>query len=274
MKKLLSSLIVLGLLGLMACETETPANGDRDRNGEDLGGETLATVDGKPVSDRLLAAFVRQYPGFDMDGLQPQQREQLTDHLINLTILSREAERRGIHQEDEIRAAMALERMQTLADALMRKLEEDEPISEDTLREQYEVQYSDSKEYSARHILVEDEDTARDLIAALDEGADFAELAREHSTGPTGERGGDLGWFPAEQMVEPFANAVRAMEAGSFTAEPVQTQFGWHVILLEDTRETEGPAFEEVREQIADNLRQQRVQRYVSELREQAEVER
>lgn len=272
MNKAIISLFVLSSLALTACN----GNGKGNSNGEQeaLGGETLATVNGEPVSDRLLEAFIRQYPNVDKESLTDDQRSQLSDHIINVTILAQKARERGLHEEPETRAILALERMQTLADRMVERIELDNPITEEEIQAVYDERFGGAKEYKARHILVEEEDKARELLAQLEQGADFGELAREHSTDGSAEQGGDLGWFSPQQMVPPFAEAVRALGPGERSENPVQTDFGWHLIQVEDSRESQGPALEEVRDQIEQRLRQQRVQEHVSELREKADVQR
>lgn len=124
------------------------------------------------------------------------------------------------------------------------------------------------------HILVEDEQTARDLIAQLDDGADFGELAQEHSkdTG-SGEAGGDLGWFSLDQMVEPFADAVGALEPGQRADEPVETRFGWHIVQLEETRPMPKPTLEQMRPELEDRARRDAINGMIAELRDSANVE-
>lgn len=274
MKNIAFALLTASILGLTGCQNDNGGNGNDDSLNTDFGGESLATVNGQTVSDDLLAAFVSQYPNVDMEGLEDQQREQLTDHVINLAILAQEARNRGLHENADTQASLALNRMQTLSDRLIRQIEAETEVSDEAIQAAYDERYGNTSEYKARHILVEEESQARDMISQLDEGADFATLAQENSTGPSSENGGDLGWFSPDQMVPPFAEALQTIEPGSYGAEPVETQFGWHVILVEDTRESDGPALEEVREQIVNSLRQEEIQTFVSELRENANVER
>ena len=122
-------------------------------------------------------------------------------------------------------------------------------------------------QFKARHILVASQGEAIDLITELDGGADFEELARDKSTGPSGPTGGDLGWFSPNQMVPPFSNAVAALEDGKYTSEPLQTQFGWHVILREESRDAEPPTLESVREVITQQVQQKKLQAYIASLR-------
>ncbi|MCU7959794.1 MAG: peptidylprolyl isomerase [gamma proteobacterium symbiont of Bathyaustriella thionipta] len=128
-------------------------------------------------------------------------------------------------------------------------------------------------EFKARHILLEKEDEAKAVIAELDTGADFAELAKQKSTGPSASSGGDLGWFSAGRMVKPFSDATAKLEKGTYTKEPVKTQFGWHVILLEDQRETAPPPLKEVRAQIVQGMQKEILASYIDDLRKNANIE-
>jgi peptidyl-prolyl cis-trans isomerase C len=143
------------------------------------------------------------------------------------------------------------------------------PATDAEILAEYEqqMQLAPAKQFKARHILVESQAAATGLIAQLDDGADFAELAKANSTGPTGPNGGDLGWFSPEQMVKPFSDAVAALENGAHTSAPVQTQFGWHVILREDARDNQPPTLESVRPVIKQRIEQTRFQGYIEQLR-------
>ncbi|MGC6516617.1 MAG: foldase protein PrsA [Candidatus Puniceispirillaceae bacterium] len=148
-------------------------------------------------------------------------------------------------------------------------------VTEDEINAAYQRFVSDSdsrEEISARHILVDDEQAALDLIAKLEDGADFAALAQEFSTGPSGPKGGDLGYFGRGQMVPDFEAAAFALEIGTFTARPVQTQFGWHVIKLEDKRTQPAPSLDDMRQQIGQSLSQQALARLIEELRKDAVI--
>lgn len=273
MRYTILALCTASVIGLAGCEAGNQ-NDDEGTIKTDFGGDRLATVNGQPVSDDLLNAFLSQYPNVDPESIESEQRQQLTEHVINLTIMAQEAQRRGLHESPDTQASLALNRMQTLSDSLIRQVEDEEPIDDEAIQAAYDERYGDTREYKARHILVEEESEAESLIEQLNDGADFAELASEHSTGPSGENGGDLGWFSPDQMVPPFAEAIQTIEPGNYSEAPVETDFGWHVILVEDSRDSEGPALEEVREDIVNNLRQERVQSFVSELREEAEVDK
>jgi len=148
------------------------------------------------------------------------------------------------------------------------------PVTDAEIKAEYDSKVAAEKgtEYKARHILVKTEDEAKKLIAQLDKGAKFADLATKHST-DTSAKGGDLGWFVASQMVEPFSKAVTELENGKYTKTPVQTQFGWHVILREDSRALTPPPLEAVKDQLMPFLQRQKVQNMIDGMRKQAKVE-
>jgi len=149
-------------------------------------------------------------------------------------------------------------------------------IPDAEIQAEYDAQFGDVEagtEYNASHILVETEGEAQSLIDELEAGAEFSALAREHSTGPSGPNGGQLGWFNAGMMVPSFEEAVFGLEVGEVSA-PVETQFGWHVIILNDTRDQAAPALEEVRDQLVEGLRQARVDAYIQQLTDEADVTR
>jgi peptidyl-prolyl cis-trans isomerase C len=151
-----------------------------------------------------------------------------------------------------------------------------EPVDEAALKAAYEAQYTEAEqgeEYNASHILVETLEEAKEIKTALDEGADFAEMAREKSTGPSGPGGGSLGWFGKGMMVPSFEAAVIALEAGQIS-DPVETQFGWHVIKLNETRQTKAPELESVREELELQIRQTRVQQAIEDVTAKADVDR
>lgn len=211
----------------------------------------------------------------------PQQFQQLPDETLFQGILDQLVEQAAIAQAgaDEIGLETQLHLENALneirANSLLMRAAE-EALTEEEVQAAYQESYADAEpavEYNAAHILVETEEAARDLIAEIEGGADFAELAQEHSMDPgSGAQGGALGWFGAGMMVEPFQEAVEALEPGALSA-PVETQFGWHVIRLNETRDAEAPSLEEVREEIEQEIRQQAVLDHIDRVREGAEIE-
>lgn len=261
------AIVALCALALAACSGQSAPASSTDPEPENV----VARVDGQPIS---AAALDAQVQAMSARG-QPVQRPRALENLINLTVLGAEAERQGLPEQPDVAAEIERQRAALLAQHLVRAELAELDLGEDDLRQAYaeRVEEMEGREYKASHILLDEQAQAQSVIEQLAEGADFKALAREHSTGPTGESGGDLGWFQADQMVGPFADAVRALEPGSYTAEPVQTRFGWHVVLLEDVREMQKPAFEDIQGEIRDDLVSEHVQSYIQSLRDQAEVE-
>ncbi|ATF19985.1 peptidylprolyl isomerase [Phaeobacter gallaeciensis] len=211
----------------------------------------------------------------------PQQYQQLPDDVLYDAILDQLIQQTSLKQElnGEVPKYVALslenEARSLLAADVIEKVMENAASDED-LRAAYDEKYTDGTggdEFNASHILVETKEDAAEVRAELDAGADFATLARERSTGPSGPNGGELGWFGKGRMVPEFEEAVLVMGAGDVSA-PVQTQFGWHVIKLNDRRTSAAPAFDEVREELATQMRQDAVEDRVLSLTTAATIER
>ena len=175
----------------------------------------------------------------------------------------------------ELAYAMELQKMQLLSRLALEQATSAVKPTDEEVKKVYDDQVAklDRLEYKARHILVKDEAEAKKIIKQLDGGKDFIELAKAHSEGPTGKNGGDLGWFDPEQMVPAFSAVVVTLKPGSYTKEPVQTQFGWHVILLEETRKMEPPSLESVKPEIVASLQREALTKYVGSLQEKAKVD-
>ncbi|MGD2082953.1 MAG: peptidylprolyl isomerase [Chromatiales bacterium] len=289
MKKTIPILLMAAVVLVAGCDQKkgtlpAPSTGNGanasepsgDRGGSKAAADALVTVNGQPVGRQTFAAMLAEWNTRSPGSVSsPQVQAALLNEMVNFVILSQEAEKQGLQNSERVEAALDWARTKTLAQAMLNKQLGGDAIDESELRQAYEEKYpaAGTKEYKARHILVETEDEAKALITQLGEGADFAELAKEHSTGPSGSRGGELGWFGPADMVPPFSEAVAAMEKGAVSAEPVETGFGWHVILLEDVRENPRPAFESVKDELMSELRQKRIQEYVGTLREKATIE-
>jgi peptidyl-prolyl cis-trans isomerase C len=247
------------------------AASSQDKNQDD---PLVATVNGAEIhrSDVLEAA----------KSLPPQYQTQLeqifpalVERLVDFRLLADAAGKSGLAKDAEVKR-----RLDTLRSDVMREvyLERQiaERVNETALRAQYKTfleQNPPKSEVHARHILVEDEATAKDLIAELDKGADFAELAKEKSTGPSSERGGDLGYFSADQMVPEFSEQAFKLKQGEHTKQPVQTQFGWHVIKVEERRAGTQPSFEAVEGQLREELSREAINSVLSGLRDGAKIE-
>ena len=202
--------------------------------------------------------------------------EHLVNNLVTTKLLAAEARRTGLHKDDKIKARIANIEEQILRQGVLEKQLADE-LTDEKLRGQYDTFVKDNKpadEVHARHILVETEEKAMDVISKLGKGEDFAKLAKAVSTGPSGKNGGDLGFFTRERMVPAFSQAAFELKAGQITKKPVKTQFGWHVIKVEERRESKAPAFDEMRGQLEETLRNTLVQAFIEKLTAGAKVER
>lgn len=232
-------------------------------------GNAVATVNGKPITEAQFAVYERRR------GAQAGH-EELLDDLISIELLAQAAERQGLDRDADILGEIASHRAATLAQAVVRAQLDSNPITDEQVEHEYQRFLTEDlgEELHARHILVTDEDEARALIARLDEGADFAELAREHSQDGSAAVGGDLGWFEQDMMVEPFGATAAALETGHYTPEPVQTRFGWHIILLDGRRGATAPPLDEIRDEIIGFLQAQMIEAWVNELRGEATIER
>lgn len=235
--------------------------------------EVVATVNGEPIHREDIKEYQQEHA---MGVEQGKDEKRIIDELVARELVLQDAEAKNLEQTPEVQDALSEARRQILMSAAIQSALEQNPVTEKEMKSLYDErigQQPQATEYKARHILVEDEAKAEQLISQLNQGADFAALAEEHSTGPSAESGGDLGWFSPQQMVPPFSQAVQELEKGEVTQEPVQTRFGWHVIKLEDTRAQQPPSFEEVKPQLERALQQQRVAMYLENLRKEAKVE-
>ena len=217
-------------------------------------------------------ALPEQMRNVPMEQIYPM----LLDRVIDFKLLEVEAENQKLGDDPDLQMALAQARANVLRDAMLRNTV-DEGSTDEALQARYEEMKGDEnfsyEEVHARHILLASEEDAKSVITDLEGGADFAELAKEKSTGPSGPQGGDLGYFKKGQMVPEFGDAAFTMEIGTTSEEPVKTQFGFHVIKVEDKRTVE-PSFEETEPQIRQDLARTIVTAFVEELREGAEIER
>lgn len=240
---------------------------------QDKGADTVvATVNGTPITLGEMIVM-KQAASQDPQMAElpdPALYEMMLDQLVQQTAVA------GAGKENAgVRAQLEIQRRNTLASAAIAEVTKAEPTDQE-IQAAYDKLFADAKpttEYSAAHILVDTEEKAKEIKAQLDGGADFGTLAEQNSTGPSGPNKGDLGWFSADQMVKPFADAVAAMEKGQIS-DPVQTEFGWHVIKLNDTRMREAPKLEDVRDQIAQMVLRERVQAEIERLTSAAKVEK
>jgi peptidyl-prolyl cis-trans isomerase C len=206
----------------------------------------------------------------------PELRKGVREALTNQEIVAQEAIKRGLDKLPPVAARLELDRQSVLVNAYFEDYLRKNPISDDMLKKEYErlKPQLPAKEYKVRHILVEKEDDAKNIIAQVKKGGSFEKLAAEHSNDPGSKaRGGDLDWGPAERYVKPFSETVVKLKKGQMTDTPVHTDFGYHIIRLDDERATKIPTFEEAKPQLQQLMQNQVVQKQIGELRGKAKVE-
>lgn len=205
--------------------------------------------------------------------LTPDELRQVFDQYLSMETAANAGEKAGLARKPDVAAQLRVLRMNVLSEAAMRQYLDEHPVVDAELSAEYDEQVAAVPiEYSARHILVDDQPTAEAIILKLNGGADFAKLAKEKSKDTSAGDGGDLGWFALQTMVQPFADAVAALEKGKYTTAPVQTQFGWHVILLEDTRKPTLPTLAEVKDRLQEMVQRKKIQTHLEELQAQSGI--
>jgi len=214
----------------------------------------VARIDGDEVLMRRMQRALQSY-GRDLGQLAPEvYYRTVMDRMIDQELAARAGAAIGLAEDPDVMAGLAEARANVLAAAYLRKVAAD-ATTQPEMRRRYEVIAKEGvKTVSARHILVKTEDEAKDAIQALKDGADFAELAEVRSIGPSAKDGGNLGFFGRQQMVKPFADAAFRLDKGDYTKTPVETQFGWHVILVEDIKSEPPPPFHEMFDQLRQEM--------------------
>ena len=206
----------------------------------------------------------------------PELRKAVREDMINLEVVAQEAKKNGLDKNPEVIEQIELAKESVLVGAYVQDYAKSHPISEDQLKQEYDKLKTTlgSKEYSVSHILVDTEDEAKAIIAQLGKKGKFDKIAKAKSKDAgSAEKGGSLGWAVPSNFVPPFANALLTLKKGTYTKEPVKTQFGWHVIKLDDERSLKVPSFEELKPQIEQRLQQKTIQDLITELRSKAKIE-
>jgi peptidyl-prolyl cis-trans isomerase C len=239
-------------------------------------GPAAATVNGTPISQRTVDTIAKQGAGTGQPDT-PESRRTIIDQLALQMVVAEEAIKKGLDKNPEVADQIDAMKQNVLAGAYVQDYIKNNPVSDEAVKAEYERIKATitGNEYKARHILVEKESDARDIIARLKkEPGAFAKLAMEKSKDQGSRaKGGDLGWFDLSRMVPEFGDAVSKLGKGKFTQQPVKTQFGYHVILLEDVKPIEAPPLEEVKPQIAQQLQQQNLRKQLDAFKASAKVE-
>lgn len=233
------------------------------------------TVNGKPIAQSRIDNLVAAQAGQGRPDT-PELREAVREELVRREVLAQTAEKKGIDKKGDVQAQMALARQSVLISAYLQDYVKTHPITDEMLKGEYETlrKTLGDSEYKARHILVETEDEAKAVIAKLKAGGKFEDLAKELSKDPgSKEKGGDLGWSNKAAYVKPFTDAMVALPKGKYTEAPVKSDFGWHIIQMDDIRELKAPTLEEIKPQMTQRMQQQMVEKHIADLRAKAKVE-
>ena len=237
--------------------------------GTAINAEAVKTVNGTAIDSAVLDVYMQNRLNKPLSEATSEEREALMAELTDIYLLSTQDSATDLEDDPKVAAQIELQTRGVLAQAVATKFFAENKVSEEEVLAEYseQVKMAPPLQYKARHILVPTQGVAADVIEQLDDGANFEELAKEKSTGPSAPNGGDLGWFAPNQMVAEFSDSVAALDDGAYTKEPIQTEFGWHVILREDSRESEPPPLDSVREVITQSVQQKKFQAHLETLR-------
>lgn len=267
MKKSLLAILATSLLVTLPLSAALAAKGPQLNT-------VIAEVNGSKLTVADFQAYIRMrmQNAKQKESLSPAQRQKIFGEYLNRELLYQEALKKGLDRNELINAEIQNQRRNIIVSFALRQLMQ-APIKESEIRAVYDKEMAKpSKEYKTRHILVKTEDEARKIIKELEKGKNFIQLAQQHSIDASAKKGGELGWFSAQQMVEPYTKATQSLTNGSYTHTPVHTRFGWHVIRLDGTREVPPPAYEDVRNEIIARINTQRISNYIAELRKNADI--
>jgi len=258
------------LLAAGCTKTDTASAGAADA------AKPVATVNGTPISQDVWNLYVKaRHSGKTVADLTPEQRTEALDELIGMYAGAQEAKKENLTTGED-GARIELVNTSSMTELLFKKFTTGKEPTEEELKAEYDARVAElpKVEFHARHILVDDEAKAKDLIAQIDKGASFETLAKENSKDGSATDGGDLGWFSAAQMVKPFSDALQQLEVGKYTGTPVKTDFGWHIIKLEETRAATPPPYDSVKAQLGPMIQQKKFEAHLKELVKAAKVER
>jgi len=237
--------------------------------------QNVAVVNGKPVPTSRVEALVKQIEAAGRP-VDDNTRAQIKEEVVLREIFMQEAQKRNVANSPDFKSQMELARQTIMIRALFADYQAKNPVTDADMKAEYDkfVAANAGKEYRARHILVEKEDEAKAIIANIKKGAKFEDVAKKESKDPgSGANGGDLDWAPAANYVPEFSEAMMKLQKGQMTDAPVKSQFGWHVIRVDDVRDAQLPSFEEVKPQLKQQMTQQKLQQFQQDLRAKAKIQ-
>jgi len=264
-------LVIAALLGLAACQPKSGGSAMGEDNSP-----AVATVNGVKISHEFYEAYIKAISGKSANDLTADQRTQALDNLVRMQLVAQQALKDGVDKIPDTANLLELTRANVLQQAAADKYLKDRKPTEQELRAEYETQVAAlaKQEYHAKHILVATEPFAQKVVERLEKGEKFEDVAKRESMDSSKDNGGDLGWFTPEKMVKPFADAVTTLKPGEYTHKPVQTQYGWHVIQLVETRDLQPPPYDNVRQRLEQVVQAKKIKAYTDELLRNAKVEK
>jgi peptidyl-prolyl cis-trans isomerase C len=237
-------------------------------------GQNAARVNGVAIPQQHLDLLIKNLVAQGRPD-SPEMRDAIKQQMINRELMVQEAAKRGLDKNPETAARLSFSRQDVLSNAYIQDVLRANPVTDDLVKKEYErIKSQSAKEYKARHILVEKEDEAKEIVAQLKKGANFEKLAAEKSKDNGSKaNGGDLDWSVPSRFVKPFGDAMMKLKKGQITETPVQTNFGWHVIRVDDERAAKLPNFDEAKPQLQQMLQNQAVEKAIADLRAKAKIE-
>ncbi|MGE5384466.1 MAG: peptidyl-prolyl cis-trans isomerase [Betaproteobacteria bacterium] len=237
------------------------------------GDASATTVNGQAIPQYVYDAFLAEQKAQGAPD-SAELKAAVKEELVRRELLTQEAKKKGLDKKPEIQGQIELARQAVLIRAAITDYVKAHPVSDDKLKKDYEAIKAQmgSTEYKTRHVLVEKEDDAKAIIAKLDKGEKIADLAKQSKDPGSKDNGGDLGWSAPSAYVKPFGEAMQKLKKGEYTKQPVKTDFGYHVIMLEDTRPLAHPPFEQIKPQLQQRANQQVLEQYIKDLRAKAKV--
>jgi peptidyl-prolyl cis-trans isomerase C len=264
--------LTIALVALAACQPKSPSGTASESSSSS---PAVASVDGTPISRDFYEFYIKGITGKASSDLSPEQRTQALDNLVRAQLVAEEAQKENLDKQTDTAQLLQMERLNVLEQALSQKYLAGKQPTDDDLKAEYDAEVAKlpQTEYHARHILVATQPFAQKIIDRLKKGEKFEDLAKAESMDSSKTNGGDLGWFTLDHMVKPFADAVSNLKPGEYTTEPVQTQYGWHVIQLIGTRPVSPPPFDQVKQRLVQVVQAKKFRAYTDGLLKQAKVE-
>ena len=237
----------------------------------------VATVNGTPISHSFYDYYAKGLAGKNsVAELTPEQKQLALDNLVRAEVIAQEATKEGLDKDPGTDALLQLARLNVLQQAVSDVYLKDKKPTEQEARAEYETQVGllAHQEYHVAHILVATEGFARKIIGELEKGANFSEVAKRESMDPSKTNGGDIGWLTPDRIMKPFADAMVALKKGEYTHKPVQTQYGWHIIRVDDIRDVTPPSFDQVHQRLDQVVQAKKFKAYTDGLMKNAQIEK